>query len=176
MLITGGLGGLGLKVAGALFDSAKARLVLTSRWEPPPKADWRVRSAKSDKVARALRELIALEERGAELLIVAADLGDINSLRAAVAKAEFYFGAIDGVIHAAGIYTDGPALDTTSEIAEPAFEAKVHGAFNLEEIFSDTPLNFFVYFSSQSSYNPCPVRPFIPRQTASWTFCPSVVR
>ena len=128
--------------------------MLTSRWEPPPKADWRVRSAKSDKVARALRELIALEERGAELLIVAADLGDINSLRAAVAKAESHFGAIDGVIHAAGINTDGPALDTTSEIAEPAFEAKVHGAFNLEEIFSDTPLDFFVEL--QSSYNPGP--------------------
>ena len=51
---------------------------------------------------------------------------------------------------------DSPALNATPEIAEPAFEAKVHGAFNLEKIFADAPLDFFVYFSSQSSYNPAP--------------------
>ena len=105
VLITGGMGSLGLKIAGALFDAAQARLVLTSRWEPPPREEWRARAAKNDKVASVLRELVALEDRGAELLIVTADMGDFNGLKVAVAEAESHFGPINGVVHAAGINT-----------------------------------------------------------------------
>ena len=156
VLITGGMGGLGLKIAGALYDAAQARLVLTSRWEPPPREQWRARAKENDKVARALRELVALEERGAELLIVTADTGDIDSLKAAITEAESHFGTINGVVHAAGILHDGLLLYTTPELAEPQFQAKVHGAFNLDEIFAQSSLDFFVHFSSAASYDPGP--------------------
>jgi NADPH:quinone reductase-like Zn-dependent oxidoreductase/NAD(P)-dependent dehydrogenase (short-subunit alcohol dehydrogenase family)/acyl carrier protein len=156
VLITGGVGGLGLKIAGTLFEAAQAGLVLTSRWKPPPREDWIERAKQDDKIGLALRALVELERRGAELLVVRADMGDIGSLKTAIAKAESHFGSIHGVVHAAGINTDGPAINTVPEIAEPAFEAKVHGAFNLEEVLKDNPLDFLVYFSSRSSYTPAP--------------------
>ncbi len=54
VLITGGVGGLGSKVAGTLSDAAAARLVLTSRWQPPPRADWPQRALEDDRIGRAL--------------------------------------------------------------------------------------------------------------------------
>ncbi len=152
VLITGGVGSLGLHVAEALFDLAQARLVLTSRWQPPPREEWPNRARADDKVGRALKRVLALEARGAELLIVTADTADMKSLKEGVATAEARFGKINGVVHAAGINNLGPTLNTTPEIAEPVFEAKVHGAFNLDEIFAQSSLDFFVHFSSQASY------------------------
>jgi NAD(P)-dependent dehydrogenase (short-subunit alcohol dehydrogenase family) len=155
-LITGGVGGLGLKIAEVLFDAAQARLVLTSRWQTPPKEQWPARAAENDKIGRALRRVLELEARGAEVLIVTTNVADIESLTDAVATAESLFGKINGVVHAAGINTDGAALSTVRKTAEYAFEAKVHGAFNLEKIFAQSLLDFFVYFSSQATYYPAP--------------------
>ncbi|MCZ6636693.1 MAG: SDR family NAD(P)-dependent oxidoreductase, partial [Alphaproteobacteria bacterium] len=154
VLITGGVGGLGLKVAGTLFDAAAARLVLTSRWQPPPREDWPQRALEDDRIGRALKGILALEARGAEIMIVTTDIGDRDSLKSAVTQAESQFGKINGVVHAAAVGNDLPAINETRENAERVFPAKVHGAFNLEEIFADAPLDFFVYFSSQVTYFP----------------------
>ena len=87
-------------------------------------------------------------------MIVTTDIGDRDSLKSAVTQAESRFGRINGVVHAAAVGNDLPAINETRENAERVFPAKVHGAFNLEEIFADAPLDFFVYFSSQVTYFP----------------------
>jgi len=156
VLITGGVGGLGLLVAGTLFDEARARLVLTSRWQPPPRDQWAARAGEDGKIGQALRKIIALEERGAEVMIVTTEMTDRDGMRQAVAEAEARFGPINGVIHAAGVTIEGPAIEMTREEAKQIFESKVQGAYNLEDIFAQTPLDFFIHFSSLASYTPAP--------------------
>ena len=154
VFVTGGVGGLGLLTAKHLFDTVRARLVLCSRWLPPPRDQWAAMARRNDKIGRALKELIELEANGAEVLIVKTDVTDFDSLSAAVSQARSHFGRIDGVVHAAGIINDGPALGKTREAADREFGAKVIGAFNLEKIFADSVLDLFIYFSSMSSYYP----------------------
>ena len=97
-----------------------------------------------------------LRARGADVLIVKADAADPKSLADAVAEAQSCFGTINGVVHAAAALDPTPAMHKTRESAERVFGPKVHGAFNLEEIFSESPLDFFIYLSSQASYAPQP--------------------
>ena len=76
VLITGGTGGLGLLFAGALFDLCRARLALTARWTPPPEGEWAERATRDDRIGRALAAVLALRARGAEVIIVTADVED----------------------------------------------------------------------------------------------------
>ena len=93
VLITGGLGGLGLKMAGALFDLAQARLVLVSRWALPPREDWRTVAAGDSKLGGMSRQIMALEDRGVELLVVTADMGDSAIVEARIARGSLMAGA-----------------------------------------------------------------------------------
>ncbi|HEV2844100.1 MAG TPA: type I polyketide synthase, partial [Thermoanaerobaculia bacterium] len=91
-LITGGLGGLGLVLAEELARSVRARLVLTSR-----------SGLADDATGSRARGVRRLEELGAEVLAVAADVTDEAAMREAVRLARERFGAIHGAIHAAGV-------------------------------------------------------------------------
>lgn len=152
VFITGGVGALGLEVAETLFDISNAQLVLTSRWQPPPKDQWAERAVMDDKVGKSLKRVLELEARGAKVLIVTADTTDCDSLKLAVAYAESRFGNINGVVHCAGMNYIGLTYQESEENARDIFPAKVHGAFYLDEIFSGHVLDFFVLLSSQSSY------------------------
>ncbi len=129
VLITGGVGGLGLKFAEHLFNTRNARLVLTSRWEPPPRDEWPDYIDQDSKIGRAIRILSPLLERGAELLIVRANASDRDEMQQVVSEAIRVFGPnhgqIHGVLHAAGVVDDGPALQKTREKTGKVFAAKV---------------------------------------------------
>ena len=156
VLITGGVGGLGLKIAADLFDRDRANLALISRWAAPPRGQWEERAQDNDKIGRALRDVLSLEQRGAQVMIVTADVGNAESMSAAVERVRTEFGPVHGIVHAAGISGSGPALTKTSESAEGVFGAKVRGAFILEALFAETPLDFVVHFSSQATHLPQP--------------------
>ncbi|WP_103377319.1 SDR family NAD(P)-dependent oxidoreductase [Streptomyces noursei] len=83
-LITGGAGGVGRLLARYLAARYRARLVLLGR-SPLPEA---VRAE--------------LEELGAQVLGVRADVADAGQLRAALIEARGRFGGLDGVFHLAG--------------------------------------------------------------------------
>jgi acyl transferase domain-containing protein/NADPH:quinone reductase-like Zn-dependent oxidoreductase/acyl carrier protein len=154
VLITGGVGGLGLKVAEMLFKAAGARLVLGSRWAPPPRDQWAERSAKPDRVGRALRAVCALESLGASIEILPMDMTDFASVANAIQHIRSNHGGLHGVVHAAGIVRDEPAMRKTRKVADAVFAPKVLGAFHLEEALKEQELDFFVHFSSQASCFP----------------------
>lgn len=138
-LITGGLGRIGLLLAAYLAERAEARLVLVGRSAPT--------DAQSGHIA-------TIERNGGRVLAFRADVGNPEEMRGAKARAEAAFGRIDGVIHAAAL----PASESYREIAaltaaERAreFHAKVDGLAVLEEIFEETPPDFFMLFSSLSA-------------------------
>lgn len=153
-LVTGGLGGIGLELARDLAEMARVKLVLVSRSGLPAEGErdaWLEANDDNDKTSRGIRELRALEATGAEVLVVAADVTDGQAMRAVVSDAVARFGALDGVLHAAGILDDGPLLARESDQARAVLAAKVAGTQALGAAVADHELDFFILFSSVSA-------------------------
>jgi phthiocerol/phenolphthiocerol synthesis type-I polyketide synthase E len=159
-LITGGLGGLGLELAGWLARTVRARLVLTSRTPLPAREEWDERLAAvapDDRAVVAIRAIRALEGEGAEILTVVADAADAAMMRLAIDHANARWGAIDGVIHAAGVPGAGePSFLETTEEVRSVISPKRGGLAVLTELLGDKPLDFVVLMSSINAIAPSP--------------------
>ncbi|KZY34777.1 polyketide synthase, partial [Roseovarius sp. HI0049] len=153
-LITGGMGGIGLTVARDLAKTHAANIVLLSRSALPPREQWQTlidtMPATNPAVARitALREIEAL---GGAVRVEVADVCDIEQMQQAVARAKADFGAIHGVIHAAGLIDDAPLLGKTSFDVERVLAPKLHGLRVLDSLFAEGELDLMVLFSSTST-------------------------
>lgn len=150
-LITGGLGGIGLSLARHLAKAWRAKLVLVSRGACPARADW-ARLAEDAAQTEAMRSrcarLAELERLGAEVLVVQADVADAVAMASAVRQAKDRFGAVHGVIHAAGEAGGGMIALKTREAAERVFAAKLAGTRSLMATLANEPLDFVVLCSS----------------------------
>jgi acyl transferase domain-containing protein len=150
-LITGGLGGLGLVLAEELARSVHARLVLTGRDGLPPREEWPgwlAAHGESDALSRRLRGVLRLEELGAEVLVVAADVADEAAMGEAVRQARERFGPIEGAIHAAGLPGGGVIQLKTAEAAERVLAPKLQGTRALAAALAGEPLDVLVLCSS----------------------------
>ncbi|HET9339733.1 MAG TPA: SDR family oxidoreductase [Casimicrobiaceae bacterium] len=154
VLVTGGTGALGLLFAAELFDLCRARLVLTARWDLPAEETWPERARRDDRVGRSLAAILDLRARGAEVMVVSADVADRKQVARAIAATKARFGALHGVIHGAGVLLPAPVIEKTRRSVAKVFAPKVHGAFHLEELLADEPLDLFMHLSSQSSHFP----------------------
>jgi len=144
-LVTGGLGGVGLLVAEHLARAGADRLVLTSRSGNPPPDDPRQRN------------LQRLRDLGAELVLPAVDVTDVEAMRALLTET-LAAGSLDGVLHtAAQVGRDSfwplRAVDPASVAVH--FDAKVGGARVLEsllaELTAEQAPDFCLLFSSTSA-------------------------
>ncbi|MDR7092355.1 type I polyketide synthase [Hydrogenophaga laconesensis] len=152
--ITGGLGGIGLTVAERLAREKRARLVLLARQALPAPETWdTVLRGPDTQGAQAMRirAVRRLQDLGAEVQVIAADVCNVNDMQAAVEQARQRFGRIHLVVHAAGVVDDGPLLTKTSGAVEEVFAAKVHGLQILHELFPDGSIDQMVLFSSTST-------------------------
>ncbi len=153
-LITGGLGGIGMAIAGDLARAAQARLVLLGRSVLPDRREWPAIVAgngASGDLGRRVRQIQSLEALGAEVLVVQADVADTGQMRAAVRQALDRFGAIHGVVHAAGVPGMGLISVKTPEQAARVFAPKIQGTHALCQALRDIPLDFLALFSSIAS-------------------------
>jgi len=150
-VITGGLGGIGLALAEAIAHSARARLVLIARTAIPDRNAWPAVIAKGGPLAIRLRKIESIEQDGAEVMVLAADVTDEAGMRRALGEIHQRFGAIAGVIHAAGTLADAPLLTKTAESAAKVLAPKIRGIRVIERIFTGEPLDFILLCSSVSS-------------------------
>lgn len=153
-LITGGLGGIGFTIAEHLAQAVKARLVLVGRSVFPDRDQWDQhlnRNGNSDDSGGMIRKLRALEESGAELMIVSADVTDFDAMKRVVEQATERFGKIQGIIHAAGIAGGRMIQLQSKEVASRVLGPKVLGTLVLNDLCKDLDLDFFVVCSSLSS-------------------------
>jgi acyl transferase domain-containing protein/NADPH:quinone reductase-like Zn-dependent oxidoreductase/acyl carrier protein len=132
-LITGGLGGLGLAVAGWMANKGARHLVLTGRREP------------SGEAAQAIA---AIEERGATVVAAQADITDEDQTRKVFDMIAADMPPLRGVIHAAAVLDDGLAVQLTEERLLAVMAPKVAGAWHLHRLTESAVLDFFVLFSS----------------------------
>ena len=161
-LLTGGLGGLGLSAARYLSEKYKARVVLLSRSSLPPRKQWRSLRAGPDQAfsptRRAqdampyrIREVMAIEELGGEVLLIQADVTNREQMRAAVHKILDRFGELHGVFHTAGVIGSGLISFNPRESTEQVMAPKLAGTLVLDEVLDDVKLDFLVLYSSIAS-------------------------
>ncbi|MFD7917557.1 type I polyketide synthase, partial [Streptomyces sp. NPDC059752] len=135
VLVTGGTGALGGRVARWLAGAGAERLVLTSR-----------RGADAPGAAELVAELSGL---GVEVSVVACDASDRDALRALLeAEAD----TLTAVVHTAGILDDGVLDALTPDRFESVLRAKATSALNLHELTVELgiELSAFVLFSSMT--------------------------
>ncbi|QGZ36672.1 non-ribosomal peptide synthetase [Stappia indica] len=125
-LITGGTGGLGRHLAGAILAAA-------------PNA----------KVVLAGRSAAALHAENG-FSYSAADLSDPKSTQALVDGVRARHGRLDGIFHAAGVLCDEALQKKTATQLREVFAPKVRGLVNLDRALGAAPLDFLVLFSSIS--------------------------
>ncbi|HUQ34164.1 MAG TPA: SDR family oxidoreductase [Pyrinomonadaceae bacterium] len=156
-LITGGLGGVGLILAGYLARAVKARLVLVGRTSLPPREDWAhwlSSHMDEDSVSRKITGVQELEAEGAEVLTLSADVSDREQMKEVIARTLERFGELNGVIHGAGLTTADafqPIQDASRPACERHFQPKAYGAIVLDEVLSGVEPDFCLLLSSLSS-------------------------
>ena len=132
-VITGGLGALGLQVAGRLIDDGAKFVALLGRRVP------------SDDAQRAIDRLTS---SGAQVLPIQGDVADMASLRGALQQIPSSYPPVRGIIHAAGVLADGMMFDMELPQWYKPLAPKIDGTWNLHAVTRDMPLDFFVMFSS----------------------------
>ena len=130
-LITGGLGGLGLVLADWLVKKGAKHLVLTGR------------RGVADEQA-----LQKLEQAGASLLALSADVADAADMQRVFASITEQCPPLRGIIHAAGLPGYCPLPELTGEDLNAQFAAKVYGTWLLAQYSRGSALDFFVCCSS----------------------------
>src|SRR5579884_2650881 len=156
-LITGAFGGVGPVLAEYLASSVQARLVLVGRSAFPAREQWESwleQHNESDATSRTIRRLQQMEAAGAELLLLQADVADPAQMRMVIDETLRHFGALHGVIHAAGITSANafPPLQVLGKAeCELHFRPKVHGLYALAQVLQDMELDFCLLFSSISA-------------------------
>jgi amino acid adenylation domain-containing protein len=153
-LITGGLGGIGLVLANHLAKTLRAKLILTGRTTLPEREQWQqwlADRSEEDSISEKIRKVQELEALGAEVLVVNADVANLQQMETAIAKAYHRFGQINGVIHAAGVPGGDVIHLKTQEMAESVLAPKVQGTVVLESIFKNSQLDFMILCSSIAS-------------------------
>lgn len=153
-LIVGGLGSVGLEVAGILARDARAKLVLSTRGEFPSRADWDARLAAhpDDETARRIRELRNVEAAGGTVCVVRADPTDAASLAAAIETGTERFGPLRGVVHAAGAEKRMTLFGTTTrDDLDLQLAPKLQGLRALEQALAGRELDFCIVQSSLAS-------------------------
>lgn len=153
-LITGGLGGIGLAFAKYIGKRYKCKLVLTGRSSFPGQEhweDWLSTHAQEDSVSLKIRQFKQLQLLGAEFMIVKADVANLEDMQQLAVEIQNRFGNLHGIIHSAGIAGGGIVAVKKEEQARKVMDPKVTGSLNLEAVFGDKDLDFFVLCSSLSA-------------------------
>jgi polyketide synthase PksM len=135
-LITGGLGGLGLRFAHYLAEQYQVKLVLLGR---------------SPLNATKQASLAELEQLGATVLYFQADVANKIAMTSVIYKVKVQFGQLNGIIHAAGVGSEKAIIQKEIAEVELTLKPKIQGTITLDEVTATEPLDFFVLFSSTSS-------------------------
>ncbi|MGS2744273.1 SDR family NAD(P)-dependent oxidoreductase [Halomonas sp. LS-001] len=136
-LVTGGLGGFGLKTAQWLVDKGARALILLSRSGPARE--------------EAQSAIAAFEAQGVNVLAAACDITDREALADVIAHAHQALPPLHGIVHAATVIDDSLIRNLDAERIHKVLAPKIDGARHLDALTRDCPLDFFVVYSSATT-------------------------
>ncbi|MCX6318726.1 MAG: amino acid adenylation domain-containing protein, partial [Bacteroidetes bacterium] len=142
-LITGGLGNLGFALSNYLLKKYNARLILTGQSDP---------SESTEKLNR-LRLLQEMADTG-KVEYVRFDIADELALTKTLETIQNNHGAVNGIIHAAGINEGNsfaPLTEISGEALEKQFGPKANGIVALAKVTERIQPDFCVAVSSLSA-------------------------
>ena len=132
-LITGGLGGLGLRLAERLVERGARHLVLIGRSAPSEAAQ---------------TTLDALRSQDVVVHVASVDVSDAKAVHDLIADIKSNMPPLRGIFHAAGVIRDAVILMQDWANVEKVLAPKVAGGWNLHEATRDITLDYFVLYSS----------------------------
>ena len=136
-LVTGGLAGLGLRLAQWLVEKGARHLILMGR------------SGASETAAKAIAQM---QQKGARIVIAQGDVSVPKDVESAIRSAQGDPAVpLCGVFHCAGALDDGILLQQNWNRFHTVMAAKVQGAWNLHVQTQKHTLDCFVLFSSAAS-------------------------
>ncbi len=156
-LITGGLGGIGLIMAEYLATTFQAKLVLTGRSTLPDRDRWEQWIANhhdGDVTTEKIRKIQELETLGAEVLVLSADVANLQQMQAALSTTHQKFGQLNGAIHAAAFIDPKSFVgidNTTKTEVNYHFLPKITGTLVLSKLLAAEQLDFCLVMSSIST-------------------------
>jgi acyl transferase domain-containing protein/acyl carrier protein len=152
-VITGGLGRIAGVMAEHLARTVQARIVLTSRAAFPAESEWDALVAAGGPQAARIRRLRRIQRAGGEIAVLQADAANRDQMAHVLATAQQRFGAVHGVVHAAGWMSgDGfrGIVGTDDAVCARHFGPKVDALLVLDELTRGLPLDFCMLTSSLS--------------------------
>jgi acyl transferase domain-containing protein/acyl carrier protein len=154
-LITGGLGNVGCLIARHLA-SAGARVILIGKTSLPNRSDWmHLDPGVSGDIAQKISRVMKMEKDGLDLHVLHSEVTSISQMTLLIEHCLETFGAISGVIHAAGL-TTGPTIfcpltDVSRGVLDAQSSPKLGGLKVLAEVLKDKDVDFVLAMSSNAS-------------------------
>jgi NADPH:quinone reductase-like Zn-dependent oxidoreductase/malonyl CoA-acyl carrier protein transacylase/acyl carrier protein len=136
-LVTGGLGGFGLRTAQWLVSKGARNLILISRSGPA-----------SEEAKEALARM---QEQGVKVHAASCDITDKEALSALLVDTAATFPPLRGIVHAAAVINDGLIRNMDAAQIRSVLAPKALGAYHLHAMTLGTPLDFFILFSSATT-------------------------
>jgi phthiocerol/phenolphthiocerol synthesis type-I polyketide synthase E len=155
-LVIGGLGRFGLIAAKYLARDPGARVVLTSRSALPDRSEWGEWLAThppEDLTSRRIRGLQSVLACGVDPVLVQVDAADEAGMAALIRRIEGEYGAITGIIHAAGqsgANAHRGIRELTADEVARQFAPKVGGVRALADAIETSRPEFVLLTSSLS--------------------------
>lgn len=132
-IISGGTGALGLATARWLTERGARHLLLISR--------------RGEETPGVREQIESLRSRGVDVRVACADVANEAELNRALNMAVH---PIRGVIHCAGIIADAALTSIKPDDFTQVLQAKVGGAYLLDKLTVDQPIDLFLLYSSLS--------------------------
>lgn len=152
-LITTGLRGLGLELAKYIGEKYKAKLVISCEPDLPAEQEWDnylSEHTNGDAISYKLRNIRQLQEAGADVMVVTADMTDPKQMKDLAARIKDRFGKLNGIVHA-GVPGGGISKIREENQGREVIDPKMKSTLILQEIFGNNNLDFFVLCSSFDS-------------------------
>ena len=139
-----------MEVVRWMANNGAKNLVLTSRRGIPDRSTWA--SVDPDSAAAAhIKFIQELEEKDVNVEVAAVDVADFASMSSLISKLATGPKPLAGLIHGAGVMTQGMIAELPVADLEKVFKPKTVGGWILHELTKELNLDFFCLFSSISA-------------------------
>ena len=148
VLITGGLGGIGLAMTSWMIQERSVKSVVLLGRQAEDDID------KESSRWQAWTEVQHIAQLyGASVEIVKADVINFDQVRHAIENTNKVTRPLYGIIHGALVLHDSLVTKMTPEILRSAMQARIRGAWNLHRATASLNLNFFIMLSSARNHH-----------------------
>lgn len=152
MLITGGLGGLGLVMAKYFAQNGVKNICLISRKNMPDRNEWdKIIASGESRYANTLQNILDIEKLGANVIIRSADVSNYTQMKCIIDEIHSDYGRVNGLIHCAGVAGDGFIVNKPFETFANVVRPKVLGTKVLDTLLENNELDICILFSSMTT-------------------------